>query len=206
MISSKFVLTAVLGTSIIILSLSCTRMAEKALPDYNEHVSLKGLRAPVTVIRDSLGIPHVFAANHSDLYRAVGFCMAQDRLWQMDLMQRATHGCLSEIFGKDLIETDMIMRCLRIPAKARVVIDSMGRTQEGRVFLGYIAAFCSGVNDYIARAGDRLLPSLKFSNINLRPGNPKTSSALSATWPGTSRVPGTPRSRSTGYAENSGNP
>jgi penicillin amidase len=162
MISSKFVLTAVLGTSIIILSLSCTRMAEKALPDYNEHVSLKGLRAPVTVIRDSLGIPHVFAANHSDLYRAVGFCMAQDRLWQMDLMQRATHGCLSEIFGKDLIETDMIMRCLRIPAKARVVIDSMGRTEEGRVFLGYVDAFCSGVNDYIARAGDRLPPEFKI--------------------------------------------
>ena len=176
MISPKYGFAPVLCATIAVLSLSCTRMAEEALPDYNGRLALHGLRAPVTVLRDSLGIPHIFAENHGDLYRAVGFCMAQDRLWQMDLMQRATHGCLSEIFGKDLIEADMVMRCLRIPAKAHMVMDSMGRTEEGRVFLGYLDAFCSGVNDYIARAGDRLPPEFKI--LKYKPAPWRTENAF----------------------------
>ena len=69
----------------------------KALPEYNTSVDLDKLTSPVTVFRDSMGIPHIYADNEEDLYRTVGFVMAQDRLWQMDLMRRITTGRLSEV-------------------------------------------------------------------------------------------------------------
>ena len=81
-----------------------------ALPDYNEEVQLRGLEGEVTVYRDTHGIPHVYAENETDLYTAVGFAMAQDRLWQMDLLRRVTQGRLSEILGKDQVNTDLLMR------------------------------------------------------------------------------------------------
>ena len=49
-----------------------------------------GLGSDVTVYRDERGMPHIFAANEHDLYYSVGYVMAQERLWQMDLIRRAT--------------------------------------------------------------------------------------------------------------------
>ena len=69
----------------------------RALPDYNAAVDLENLTSPVTVFRDSMGIPHIYADNEEDLYRTVGYVMAQDRMWQMDLLRRITTGRLSEV-------------------------------------------------------------------------------------------------------------
>ncbi|NQU85590.1 MAG: penicillin acylase family protein [Mariniphaga sp.] len=61
-------------------------LKKAAIPDYNENVQLEGMKSEVTVLRDQYGIPHVYAENEIDLYKAVGFVMAQDRLWQFDLL------------------------------------------------------------------------------------------------------------------------
>ena len=79
-------------------------LSHKGVPDYNQDINLKNLCEEVIVYRDSLAIPHVIAQNDEDLYRAVGYVMAQDRLWQMDLLRRVTMGRLSEIFGEDFAE------------------------------------------------------------------------------------------------------
>src|SRR6185437_1929046 len=52
-------------------------------PDLDGKLQLDGLSAPVTIVRDQLGVPHISAQNVHDLYLAQGFAMAQDRLWQM---------------------------------------------------------------------------------------------------------------------------
>ena len=82
----------------------------RALPDYNRDVDLEGLEAPVTVFRDSMGIPHIYAENEADLYRTVGYVMAQDRMWQMDLLRRITTGRLSEVLDPGLVEADQLFR------------------------------------------------------------------------------------------------
>jgi len=51
--------------------------------------------APVTVMRDSLGMPHIRAAGIEDALFAQGFVTAQDRLWQMDALRRREDGELS---------------------------------------------------------------------------------------------------------------
>ena len=45
---------------------------------------IAGLKAPVSVVRDAHGVPHIKAQNRTDAAMALGFSHAQDRLWQME--------------------------------------------------------------------------------------------------------------------------
>ncbi|WP_167604784.1 penicillin acylase family protein [Maribellus sediminis] len=117
-----------------------------AVPDYNKDFVLYGLKSEVEIMRDSHGVPHVYAENEDDLYRAVGFAMAQDRLWQMDLLRRVTQGRLSEILGKDQVETDLMMRALRIQEKSQKILDN-----SDPKIVAALEAFSDGVNQYIAQ-------------------------------------------------------
>jgi len=121
-------------------------MKTAAVPDYNKDLYLIGLENEVQVLRDEHGIPHIFAQSEEDLYRAVGFAMAQDRLWQMDLLRRVTQGRLSEILGKDQTETDLMMRALRIQEKSQKILD-----QSDPDIVTALEAFSDGVNQYIAQ-------------------------------------------------------
>ncbi|MCG6910153.1 MAG: penicillin acylase family protein, partial [Deltaproteobacteria bacterium] len=104
----------------------------------------------------------IYARNEPDLYRAVGWCMAQDRLFQMDLIRRATSGRLSEIFGEQTVKVDHLMRALRIPEKSRLIIS---KTDAG--ILQLAEAFCDGVNQYVGSHRDRL--PVEFSILRYAP-------------------------------------
>ena len=119
-------------------------IARKGLPDYSQDVRLPGMQDEVTVYRDSHAVPHLYAKNEDDLHRAVGYVMAQDRLWQMDLIRRATQGRLAEIFGRDLVETDLFLRALRIPEKSRLIL-----SQTEEPLIRAVQAFADGVNQFI---------------------------------------------------------
>ncbi len=67
----------------------------RPLPQIDGSASLLGLEHEVTVERDLWGVPHIRAASVEDLAEAQGYVMAQDRLWQMDLLRRAARGQLS---------------------------------------------------------------------------------------------------------------
>ena len=64
----------------------------RPLPQIDGSASLPGLQQEVTVERDRWGVPHIRAASVEDLAEAQGYVMAQDRLWQMDLLRRAARG------------------------------------------------------------------------------------------------------------------
>jgi len=134
----------------------------RALPDYNDNVDLEGLTAPVTVFRDSLGIPHIYAENEEDLYRTVGYVMAQDRMWQMDLLRRFTTGRLSEVLDPRLVETDQLLRALNLPGKSRQVI---AQTDPG--ILDCVEAFTDGINQYINQSPKKL--SFEFTMLGYKP-------------------------------------
>jgi penicillin amidase len=115
-----------------------------ALPDYNKSIELPGLSEEVSILRDAYGIPHIYAENENDLYYAVGYTMAQDRMWQMDLLRRVTQGRLSEILGKDQVNTDLLMRSLRIQEKSEKVASALNPE-----IVTSLEAFSKGVNYYI---------------------------------------------------------
>lgn len=126
---------------------------KQAVPDYSADLKLNGLTAEVQVLRDKFGIPHIYAQNEADLYKATGFVMAQERLWQMDLLRHVTTGRLSEIFGESMVRADHVMRTLQIPAKSKMVME---KTEPE--ILQALKDFASGVNQYIETHQKNLPP------------------------------------------------
>ncbi len=155
-------LLILLAIGLIVGLLYVRQLSRKGLPDYNAEVKLEGMLGQVTVYRDAYAVPHIYTENEEDLSRATGYVMAQDRLWQMDLFRRATTGRLSEIFGPDLIETDLLMRALRIPEKSQLVL-----SRQSQDVLKVLEAFADGVNQYI-KIHQKNLP-LEFSLLGYKP-------------------------------------
>ena len=83
-------------------------------PQVDGNMKLVGLTAPVTVLRDELGIPYIFAGNTPDLIRAQGFVTAQNRLLQAELFRATWRGELAATFGADALPSDIRMRVLGI--------------------------------------------------------------------------------------------
>lgn len=137
-------------------------MARRAVPDYSQDVFLRGMLDTVFVVRDAHAVPTVYARNEPDLYRAVGYVMAQDRLWQMDLLRRASTGRLSELFGEEFVATDLLLRSLQIPQKSQRVLE---RTDP--VIVQALEAFADGVNQFIEQNPRNLPP--EFSLLGYRP-------------------------------------
>ena len=56
-------------------------------------VTIDGIRDKVTISRDSLGIPYIEAGSEEDLFFAVGYAMASDRLWVSTYSSLACAAC-----------------------------------------------------------------------------------------------------------------
>ncbi|MBN2274176.1 MAG: penicillin acylase family protein [Bacteroidales bacterium] len=137
-------------------------ITRRALPDYNKDIALKGLQSEVTVMRDQYAVPHIYAENEHDLYMAVGYAMAQDRLWQMDFLRRVTQGRLSEIFGESFVNTDYLLRLLRYQYKSEKIL-----LQSDPSVVEALQAFSDGVNQYITHH-KRKLP-VEFTILGYKP-------------------------------------
>src|SRR5579872_4335318 len=81
-----------------------------SLPKIDGEITAKGLAAPVEILRDEEGIPHIFAKSERDGWFAMGYVHAQDRLWQMEFERRIAQGRLSQILGERAYDTDRFMR------------------------------------------------------------------------------------------------
>jgi penicillin amidase len=125
------------------------------------------LTADVEVFRDRFGIPHVYAETEHDLYTAVGFLLAQDRLWQMDLLRRVTLGRLSEIFGEDYVDTDLLLRALRYTEKSKHLLE----TGEPEI-TDALEAFADGMNQYLTAQSGKLPPEFAILGYTPEPWEP----------------------------------
>lgn len=84
--------------------------ASKSLPNYSGNYKVQGVSNPVEIVRAEHNIPHIFGNTDSDVFFALGYVHAQDRLWQMINLRRVAQGRLSEIYGKETLEIDELMR------------------------------------------------------------------------------------------------
>jgi len=131
---------------------------KKSLPQTSGELVLQGLNQDVEIIRDTFGVPHIYAKNEPDLYFALGYAMAQDRLWQMEFLRRLGHGRLSELFGEDFIKADRYFRMLT----------AGGLNREFPTELAFILkSFADGVNAYIEIHGDQL--PFEFKLLGYKP-------------------------------------
>jgi penicillin amidase len=57
--------------------------------------------APVEILVDGLGVPHIYAESDLDLFYGYGYQLASDRMLQLEMFRRFAHGRLSEALGPD---------------------------------------------------------------------------------------------------------
>jgi penicillin amidase len=122
-----------------------------------------GLHARVEIIRDTWGVPHIYAANSDDLFFAQGWITAKDRLFQIDLWRRTGSGKLAEVAGPSAVGRDRIARLLRYRGDWSKEWESYAPDARQIVI-----AFVNGINAYIRSLNGRR--PLEFQAAGYDPG------------------------------------
>ncbi len=160
LVTLALIIAVVLLAGVIIVPM----LRKSGMPTLNGEKVLSGLTADVSVIRDERGVPHIYAENEHDLYFVTGYVTAQERLWQMDMVRHATYGRLSELFNRDMFETDHFLRALGMPDKSRLVLE-----QEDPGILATLQAYADGVNAWMEECGNRLPPEFRILGYKPEP-------------------------------------
>ena len=120
---------------------------QSKLPTRQGEIAFSALKEPVTVRYDERGVPHIRAGNQLDMYRALGYVQAQDRLFQMEIMRRLARGELAQVLGPKLVPTDTLFRSLRIRERAARYVTELD--QQSPAWLA-LQAYLDGINHYQA--------------------------------------------------------
>jgi penicillin amidase len=122
----------------------------------------KGIKAEVKIYSDDYGVPHIIASNDEDMYFALGYMQAHDRLWQMDLTRRVAEGKLSEIFGSSTVEFDKLFRTIGIGRFAYRWYENISPRSKQ-----ILSAYTDGVNSFITSHYNKL--PIEFDLLKYRP-------------------------------------
>jgi penicillin amidase len=116
-----------------------------SFPETAGRLMVSGLKGQVEVLRDSYGVPHIYADNPEDLFEAQGYVHAQDRFFEMDFRRHLAAGRLSELFGISQLETDAYIRTLGWRRVAEQELSLLAPSTRR-----YLDAYAAGVNAYLA--------------------------------------------------------
>jgi penicillin amidase len=137
--------------------------ARESLPLLDGEVRVSGLTAPVEVLFDTHGVPHVYAAGPEDAWFAAGLLHARERLWQMELYRRAASGRLSEILGEQTLALDRRFVTLELrKAAEQEWRDAPPLVREA------LTRYAAGVNAHLAAAVGRKAP-IEFQVLGASP-------------------------------------
>ena len=172
-------IVALVVVVIVVVTVIGVSLVRRSLPQTSGELTVSGLTAKVTVLRDDRGVPQIYADNSHDLFRAQGFVAAQDRFFEMDLRRHITAGRLSELVGQDGVETDRVIRTMGWRRVAEAELPTLASTTRQ-----YLQAYAEGVNAYIAQAGspDKMgleyaVLGQKFPDYRVEPWSPADSLA-----------------------------
>jgi penicillin G amidase len=133
---------------------------------------IANLKSNVSVIRDAHSVPHIFAGNRLDAYRALGFVHAQDRFFQMEFARRTAAGRLSEVVGPLGLRSDRFMRTLGIYRLAEASVEQLSPNARASV-----DAYAEGVNAWLTSPNTRRPAELIALGITPEPWRPADSTA-----------------------------
>jgi penicillin amidase len=131
----------VVGIIVVLVGSSYVR---RSLPQTSGQMAVPSLSGTVTVLRDARGVPQIYGDSVTDIARGEGYVHAQDRFFEMDLRRHITSGRLSELVGKDGLETDKVIRTMGWRQVAEAELPTLKpQTRQ------YLQAYADGVNAYL---------------------------------------------------------
>lgn len=164
------VLLGLVVIAAVIISAVIVHIAHAALPQVDGNIAIAGLSAPVSVIRDARGVPHIRAQNAIDLFVAQGYVTAQDRLWEMDMSRRYSAGELSEVLGSGFLGLDKQQRIMRLRLTAEKSVTALSPRERE-----HLEAYSRGVNAYIDTHRKSLPLEFRVLGYSPRPWTPADS-------------------------------
>src|SRR5262249_33705491 len=146
----------------------------RPLPRISGAVELDGVGAPVRIMRDNNGVPHIDAETMADAALACGFVHAQDRGWQLELLRRLASGRLSELVGSEGLALERLVRRLGLLRLATAEAGDL--SGEARAMLDGYAA---GVNAVLCSGAQPRPLELLLLRVKPEPWKPADSLAIS---------------------------
>jgi penicillin amidase len=147
------------------LSLACSQSTGSPVTSIPLQKTLDAgsLTAPVDVVRDQYGIPHIYGQSLGDVIYAQGYMMAMDRLVEIDIIRHDADGSLSSLLGTNGLSTDLGMRTFHLRAQAETGYANFKTSSdpEDQAIVTLLQAFAAGINAYVTdlKAGLYQLPS-----------------------------------------------
>ena len=139
----------------------------RALPETEGKVTVSGIQAPAEIVRDQWGIPHIFAENEQDAVFALGWAVAQDRLFHLELLRRLGQGRLAEIFGSEVLPVDKLFRTLGFQRHGQRIHAGASATSRQAM-----AAYIAGINAYVKQLKGNLPIEFTLLGIDFQPAQP----------------------------------
>ena len=149
----------------------------RSLPDYSKTVEFSHITEEIEIVRDTANVPHIFGKNDQDTLFALGYVHAQDRLWQMTMLRRTAQGRLSELFGAETLNVDMVVRRLGIYSASRASLSALRPDTMAK-----LEAYAKGVNARLEEINlgnsGRGAPELFLFSNSIAPWSPTDSLAI----------------------------
>lgn len=153
------VVALLLGASLVLAVLI---LLYRPLPTIDADMRLLGLDQRGEIVRDAWGVPHIFARTTHDLFYLQGYVVAQDRLFQLELLRRAARGELSALIGSGGEASDAAAAAAGLTAAAgndRAALGGPARVAA--------QAYADGINKFLEQHGESL--PLEFTVLGVRP-------------------------------------
>ncbi len=143
-----------------------------SVADYSGSLHTTGVKGKVTIDYDSLGVPQIWASTDKDLYFALGWVHASERLFQMELIRRVATGTLSEMFGQRALKFDILQRKIGFARKAYEDVKNLDPRS-----LSMLESYCAGINTWI-KEKSVLPPEFFILQITPKKWEPKDVAAI----------------------------
>jgi penicillin amidase len=161
------ILLLVLLIVIILVSVVGPWYVRRSWPQLSGNLSVAGLTAPVTVIRDARGVAQIYAENEHDLFFSQGYVTAQDRLWQILFHKQFISGRLSEVVGERTLSIDRYYRTWQLRPIAEESYAKLS-DETKKVLQDYV----DGVNVYVDTHRDSLPLDFTVSGLPIEKYTP----------------------------------
>ncbi len=156
----------IFGTLVLIVTIAILALVLSSQPLQPADYKISGLNEPVNIQRDHSGIPYISANNKADLYLALGFVHAADRIFQIDFLRRLVSGRLSEVLGPAGLKKDKLFSQLRFVEFQRDLRKKRPELFKGAWF-DELTAYVTGLNQFLKL--DQLPVEYKFLAYKPKP-------------------------------------
>ena len=155
-------LTPALAVASALLLGGCFTLTRPALPQVRGSIEVEGLDDRVEIYRDDAGVAHIIATTDTGVFLGQGYVHAQDRFYQMEFWRRIGAGRLSELFGEEVLSTDIYLRTMGFRHIAQQEYHAAPPLMKTA-----LDSYAAGVNAYIAERKPRKLAA-EFALLGLQ--------------------------------------